>query len=88
MQLDAMRTESHSAGHIIGQWGDASVDAELRQKALLSLGEAQGALLNPEKDYEAALETLRRFLQLYPESSLVDSAKRAMERIQSIQAQQ
>ena len=54
---------------------DQKVKPEFREEALFSLGEAQGAVFNPNKNYELAVLTLKRFLTLYPDSDRVAEAQ-------------
>ncbi len=54
---------------------DQRVKPKFREEALFSLGEAQGAVFNPHKNYELAVLTLKRFLTLYPDSDRADEAR-------------
>jgi len=64
--------------------GDSKVKDEFREGALFSLGEAQGAVFNPNKNYEAAILTLERFLSLYPDSERADEARTLITSYQQI----
>ena len=66
---------------------DPEVDAEIREECLLRLGESQGAMFNPHKNYSLAIATLEEFLANYPESSFAGEAEESLERFESIEAQ-
>jgi len=63
---------------------DSKVKDEFREGALFSLGEAQGAIFNPNKNYEVAILTLERFLNLYPDSERADKARALITSYQQI----
>jgi outer membrane protein assembly factor BamD (BamD/ComL family) len=63
---------------------DESVKTEVRSEALFSLGEAQGAVFNPNKNYETAIATLQRYLKLYPEGDNADEANDLIANYQKI----
>jgi len=54
---------------------DPKVEEKYRSEALFSLGEAQGAIFNPNKNYESAILTLKRYLELYPDGDRSEEAR-------------
>jgi hypothetical protein len=58
---------------------------DVREEALYELGDLQGHLLNPNKDYQRAIVTLNRLLAEYPGTKYRLQAEQAIERFESFQ---
>ena len=57
---------------------------DVRAEALLRLGEVQGSLMNPDKDYAAAVATLETLVNDYPRSEHRARAADAIERYRAL----
>lgn len=60
-------------------------DRAVREEALYELGQLQGHLLNPDKDYTKAIATLNVLLADYPQSRFRLRARQVIERFESFE---
>jgi hypothetical protein len=54
---------------------DRTIDPEIREDAMLSVGEAQGSWLNPFKDYQKGINWLEQLLVEYPDTKSRERAE-------------
>ena len=62
-------------------------DPDVRAEALFRMGSAQGNPLNPHRDYAAAVATLERFLEEFPDHRLVYEAREKITGYRLLQAE-
>ena len=67
---------------------DRSIDPEIREDAILSVGEAHGSWLNPFRDYQEGINWLEQLLVEYPESKSRERAKTMIEQYRAELAKQ
>jgi outer membrane protein assembly factor BamD (BamD/ComL family) len=67
---------------------DRTIDAEIREEALLSVAETHGSWLNPFRDYDKAMEYCEQFLKDYPESAKREHVEQLIEQYRESAAQQ
>ncbi len=71
---------------LLAVYRNRAFESKYRAEALLELSHVHSHLMNPEKDYDAALRHLNTLITEFPESSLRAEAEEKTEHIKKLQA--
>ncbi len=67
---------------------DRSIDPDIRESAMLSVGEAHGSWLNPFRDYQKGINWLERLVVEYPQTRSREHAEGLIEQYRAELAKQ